>query len=340
MAVIGSEWPTLIDLQSRTDQNGSVAVIMEMLARQNPIVTDAIYQQCNDGTKHRTVIRTGIPEPAYRRFNRGVPSVKTTTIPVEETTAMLEAYGKVDKELADIATDAAAFRMSESAGIMQGFNNKVSRDLFYGSTAVTPEGFMGLTPRYNDATAKSASQVVDGGGTGSNNMSVWMITWGDRSTHLLYPEGAPMGLQHKDLGQDTVKDEAGLEFEAYRDWFRWHLGLSVRDWEGNVRIANIDSAALTKDGSTGADLIDLLIEGSTRLNTGLVNEGKTIIYANRTAMSYLRRQARNTKGVQLSYQQALGWDGKERQELYFDGFPVHQSDALLNTEAAVTGLPS
>lgn len=338
MPVIGYEWPTLIDLQSRTDQYGNVATIMEMLARQNPIVTDATYMECNDGTKHRTVIRTGIPEPTYRRFNRGVPSVKTTTIPVEETTAMLEAYHQVDKEMVEIATSPAAFRLSEATGIMQGFNDKVSRDFFYGSTALTPEGFMGMSPRYSDATAKSASQIVNGGGTGATNTSIWFITWGDRSTHLLHPKGTPVGLQHRDLGEETVKDTDGGMFQAYRDWFRWHLGLSVRDWEGNVRVANVNVPALTKDAATGADLIDLLIEGSTRLNTGLVNEGKTVIYANRTVMSFLRRQARNSKNVQLSYQQVLGWDGKERQELFFDGFPVHQTDALLNTEAAVTGL--
>lgn len=338
MPVIGNEWPTLIDLQSRTDQNGNVATIMEMLARQNPIVTDGVYQQCNDGTKHRTVIRTGIPEPAYRRFNKGVPNVKTTTIPVEETTAMLEAYNEVDKEMVEIATDPQAFRASEASGIVQGFNDKVSRDFFYGSTAATPEGFMGLTPRYNDASARTATQIVNGGGTGSTNTSIWFVTWGDRSTHLLYPKGAPMGLSHRDLGEQTVEDSEGLKLQAYRDWFRWHIGLSVRDWEGNVRIANVNVPALTKDAATGADLIDLMIEGSTRLNRGLVNEGKTVIYANRTVMSFLRRQARNSKNVQLSYQQVLGWDGKERQELFFDGFPVHQTDALLNTEAAVTGL--
>lgn len=338
MPVLGNEWPTLIDLQSRTDQNGNVATIMEMLARQNPIITDAVYQQCNDGTKHRTVIRTGIPEPTYRRFNRGVPNVKTTTIPVEETTAMLEAYSQVDKELVEIATNPQAFRASEATGIVQGFNDKVSRDMFYGSIAATPEGFMGLTPRYNDASARTATQIVNGGGTGSTNTSIWIVTWGDRSTHLLYPKGAPMGLSHRDLGEDTVKDAEGLQFQAYRDWFRWHIGLSVRDWEGNVRIANVNVPALTKDVATGADLIDLMIEGTTRLNRGLVNEGKTVIYANRTVMSFLRRQARNSKNVQLSYQQVLGWDGKERQELFFDGFPIHQTDSLLNTEAAVTGL--
>lgn len=337
MAVIGNEWPTLIDLQSRTDQNGTVATIMEMLARQNPILTDAIYIQANNGTKHKTTIRTGIPEPTYRRFNRGVPNVKTTTIPVEETTAMLEAYQEVDMEMVQIATNPAAFRASEAAGILQGFNNKVSRGIFYENTAITPEGFLGLSPRYADPLAKSASQVVTAGGTGSDNTSIWFITWGDRSTHLIHPKGTPQGFDHKDLGQVTAVDDEGGKFEAFRDWFRWHIGMSVRDWEGNARIANIDTSALTKDASTGADLIDLMIEATTRLNTGLVNEGRTVIYANRTVMSFLRRQARNAKNVQLSYSQVLGWDGKERQELFFDGFPVHQTDALLNTEAAVTG---
>lgn len=337
MPELGNEWPTLIDLNSRLDQYGSVAPIMELLARQNPIITDAIYMPCNNGTKHRTVVRTGIPEPIYRRFNRGVPNVKTQTIPMEESTAMLEAYGEVDKELVDISGNAPAFRASESRGIIQGFNNKVSRAIFYENTAITPEGFTGVAPRYSDPNAKSASQVVNAGGTGSDNTSIWFITWGDASTHLLHPANMPVGLDHKDLGEVTAQDPEGAKFQAYRDWYRWHIGLSVKDWEGNARIANIDISALTKDGSTGADLIDLMIEASTRLNRGLVNEGKTIIYGNRTVMSFLRRQARNAKNVQLSYQQVLGWDGKERQELFFDGFPVHQTDELLNTEQALTG---
>lgn len=337
MAELGDSWPTLIDLQSRLDAYGSVAPIMEMLARQNPIITDATYIEANNGTKHRTVIRTGIPEPTYRRFNRGVPSVKTTTIPVEETTAMLENYSHADKEMVDISGNAAAYRAGEARGIVQGFNDKVSRDLFYGSTALTPEGFMGLAPRYSDATAKSASQVVNGGGTGATNTSIWFVTWGDASTHLIHPKGIPAGLQHRDLGEVTADDNEGGKFQAYRDWFRWHIGMSVRDWEGNARIANIDVTALRKDAATGADLIDLMIEASTRLNTGLVNQGNTVIYANRTIVSYLRRQARNAKNVNLSYDQVLGWDGKQRRELYFDGFPIHQTDALLSTEVAVTG---
>lgn len=340
MAELGNEWPTLIDLQSRLDQNGNVAAIMEMLARQNPIITDAIYMQANNGTKHRALVRTGIPEPVYRRFNRGVPNVKTTTTPLEYATAMLEAYSEVDKEMVDISGNAAAFRASESRGIIQGFNNRVSRAIFYDNEKVTAEGVTGLTPVYSDVSAKTATQIVDGGGRGSNNTSVWFITWGEASTHMIYPAGMPMGLDHKDLGEVTAFDPEGAKFQAYRDWYRWHIGLGFKDWEGNARIANIDMTALTKDAATGADLIDLMIEASTRLNTGLVNEGKTIIYANRRVISYLKRQAMNAKNVNLSYEQVLGWDGMTRKELYFDGFPVRQTDELLTTEAALLGIPA
>jgi hypothetical protein len=39
------------------------------LAKTNEILTDAIYVPCNDGSKHKTTIRSGIPEPVWRRYN-------------------------------------------------------------------------------------------------------------------------------------------------------------------------------------------------------------------------------------------------------------------------------
>ena len=49
-------------------------------------------------------------------------------------------------------------------------------------------------------------------------------------------------------------------YEAMRTYFQWDVGLSVRDWRSVVRIANIDVSDLSKDASTGANLIDLLDE--------------------------------------------------------------------------------
>jgi hypothetical protein len=163
------------------------------------------------------------------------------------------------------------------------------------------------------------------------------VTWGERSTHLIYPKGSMAGLHHKDLGEHTQTEADGSEWQIYRDYFKWDIGLTVRDWRGNARVANIDVSNLTKDAASGADLIDLMVEASYRLNAGLVNEGKTCIYANRTICSFLHRQAINHANVNLSFDDVIGPNEKvTKRELTFNGMPVRRVDALTGTEAQVT----
>ena len=88
MALIGQTLPSLLDVYSRTDKNGRIAKIVEQLAKSNDVITDAIYVPCNDGSKHKTTIRAGIPEPVWRRYNQGVQPTKTQTVPVTDTTGM------------------------------------------------------------------------------------------------------------------------------------------------------------------------------------------------------------------------------------------------------------
>lgn len=213
---------------------------------------------------------------------------------------------------------------------MQGFNNKAARYMIYGNTQAEPQAFLGLAPRYNDKSAESGANIVDAGGTGSTNTSIWFVTWGEMSTHLLYPKGSVAGFQHKFLGQQTARAENGGDFEAYRDHFKWDIGMSVRDWRANSRIANIDVTQLTRDGATGANIIDLMIDALYRIDNPEQGEGRTIIYANRTIQSWLHKQAMNSKNVNLT----LGeYGGKKIPE--FLGIPIKRIDAILNTEARV-----
>jgi len=330
MGILTSTMPTLIDKFSREDKDKKIMKIVELLAKRNDILMDAEYQECNDGSKHKTTMRTGIPEPAWRQFNKGVQPSKTTTVPVTDTTGMMEDYGKVDKALADLSGNADAFRVSENIGKLQGFNNKAARYMFYGNTASEPEAFLGLSPRYNDKSAESGANIIDAGGTGSTNASIWFVTWGELTTHLLYPKGSVAGFLHKFLGEDTVTDGAGGEYQAYRDHFKWDIGMSVRDWRANVRIANIDVSTLSTDGSAGAKLIDLMVKGYYQLDNPEQGEGRTIIYANKTMQTFLHLQAMNSKNVNLT----LGeYAGKKIPE--FLGIPIKRVDALLNTEARV-----
>ena len=282
MGILTSTMPTLLDKFSRSEKDGKIAKIVELMAKQNDVLMDAEYQECNDGSKHKTTMRSGIPEPTWRMFNKGVQPSKSTTVPVLDTTGMMEDYGLVDKALADLSGNADAFRVSENIAKLQGFNNKAARYMIYGNTSSEPEAFLGLAPRYNDLSAESGANIVDAGGTGSTNTSIWFVTWGEMTTHLLYPKGSVAGFQHRNLGEDTVKDATGGEFQAYRDHFKWDIGMSVRDWRANARVANIDVTALTKDGATGADLIELMIEAFYRIENPMQGEGRTVIYCNRT----------------------------------------------------------
>ncbi|WP_207877445.1 major capsid protein [Pseudomonas sp. 32_A] len=330
MAILASTMPTLIDKFSREDSTKKIMKIVELMAKQNDILMDAEYMECNDGSKHKTTMRSGIPEPTWRMFNQGVQPSKSTTVPVLDTTGMMEDYGLVDKGLADLSGNEAAFRASENLGKLQGFNNKASRYMFYGNTQTEPQAFLGLSPRYNSLAAESGRNIVDAGGTGSTNTSIWFVTWGELTTHLLYPKGSVAGFQHRNLGEDTVKDDVGGEFQAYRDHFKWDIGMSVRDWRANARVANIDVTTLTSDAASGAKLIENMIKAYYLLENPMQGEGKTVIYCNRTIQTFLHLQAMNSKNVNLT----LGeYAGRKIPELL--GIPIKRCDELLNTEARV-----
>jgi hypothetical protein len=333
MAVLASTLPTILDKFNRETPDGRIARIVEMLAKQNDVIADAMYIECNDGSKHKTTVRSGIPEPAWRKYNQGVQPSKSTAVPVTDTTGMLEDFGLVDQALADLSGNASAFRVSENMAKLQGFNNKVARYTFYGNTETEPEAFMGLSPRFDTldkSKAESAANVIDAGGTGSTNTSIWFMTWGEMTAHMIYPKGMVAGFQHKDMGTDVVKDANGGEFIAYRDHFKWDIGMSVRDWRSISRICNVDVTALTKDAATGADLIDLMVDAYYLRQNPMQGDGKEAIYCNRTIHTFLHKQAMNAKNVNLTLAE---YGGKKVVE--FLGIPIRRVDELLNTEARV-----
>ena len=75
MATISSAtMPTLADLAKRMDPDGNIAKVIEMLAQRNQILDLMPWAECNDGTGHKTTVRTGLPTATWRQLNYGVPS--------------------------------------------------------------------------------------------------------------------------------------------------------------------------------------------------------------------------------------------------------------------------
>jgi hypothetical protein len=121
------------------------------------------------------------------------------------------------------------------------------------------------------------------------------------------------GLRHEDMGRWPVLDANGNTYMAYRDHYKWKIGLTVRDWRYVVRIANIDVSDLAT--GSAANLINALVRAGARLPTTPVGlsavqtsdapsirgtMGRTVIYCNRTISTYLRLQAMNKTNVLLA----------------------------------------
>ena len=330
MAVLSTTNPTLADVAKRYDADGKIDTIVEMLAETNEVLEDMTFLEGNLPTGHRTTIRSGLPSSTWRKLNYGVQPSKSTTVQVTDTTGMLEAYAEVDKSLADLNGNTGAFRLSEDRAFLESMNQTMANTLFYGDTGTDPEKFMGLSARYSSTSAESGDNILLGGGSGSDNTSVWLVCWGPNSIHGIYPKGSQAGLNHHDLGEVTLEDAANGKYQGYRTHYKWDVGMTVRDWRYAVRIPNIDISALTKDASgSSANLVDLMVQAIELLpNTNL---GRCVFYGNRTISSILRRQITNTSNVRLSMDEVAG-----KRVMSFDGIPFRRNDALTKTEALVS----
>jgi hypothetical protein len=327
MATIGTTALTLTDWAKRLDPNGMTSKLVELLNTYNPILTDALSVEGNLPTGHRTTVRTGLPAVAWRLLNYGVTKSKSTSAQVDDTAGMLEGYSEVDKALADLNGNSAAFRLSEDTAFLQAMSQEMASTLWYGNTATDPKKFLGLSPRYASLSAANADNIIDGGGTGSDNTSIWLVTWSEAATHLIFPKGSRAGLQSRDLGEETLLDAAGGLYQGYRSHYKWDVGLTTRDWRHNVRICNIDVSDLS--GGSPANIIKLMVRALHLLPTDTV--GSPVFYVNRTVMTWLDIQMMTSTNVNLRLSEAAG-----QNVLTFRGIPIRRSDALLSTESRVT----
>lgn len=251
------------------------------------MLDDLTFVEGNLPTGHRTTIRTGLPTPTWRKLYGGVQPTKSTTVQVTDSCGMLEAYAEVDKALADLNGNTAAFRLSEDAAHIEAMGQEMASTLFYGNEGTEPEAFTGLAPRYNSKSAQNADNIIDAGGTGSDNTSIWLCVWGPQTGFGIYCEGSTAGLQMTDKGQVTVEnvDGNGGRMEAYRTHYRWDAGLTIRDWRYFVRIANINVSDLDTVANT-KNLINWMIQASEHFPE--LGKGRAAFYMNRRLREKLR----------------------------------------------------
>lgn len=336
MATLSTSVLTLADWAKRLDPEGKVDVIVELLSQKNEILDDMLWMEGNLPTGHRTTVRTGLPALAWRLLNQGIQPSKSTTMQIDDTCGMLEGYSEIDKDLADLNGNTAQFRLSESTSFIEGLNQNMAGTTFYGNTAVNPERFLGLAPRFSAiAGANNGQNIISGGGIGSTNTSIWLVCWGPTTVHGIFPKASKAGITHTDKGVVTIENtngQSGYRSEAYREHWQWKCGLSVRDWRYVSRIANIDVTTLTKDYASGADIVDLMTQAMEKVFD--LKTGRPVWYVNRKIRSFLRRQMVNHKNMFMGSFDMQS--GEKPHVMNFGGFPVRLCDQILNTEAAVS----
>jgi hypothetical protein len=348
MAILPNYAYTLADLRTAMDNAGNIGDFINMLSQQNEILDDLLWMECNNVTSHKTTVLTGLPQAFFRMYNAGVPRSKSTRVAIQDSCAMLEVYSEVDRDLAGLNSNSAAWRLQEDSAFVDGMSQQMATQLIYGNAAQTPAGFTGLAPRFNTvntSTAQSANNVLDGGGTGSTNTSIWICCWAPTTGHGIFPRGSQGGLQVQDATTAApIADTNGNLYQALRTHFKWDCGMTIRDWRYFARIANIDVTLLS--GGSAANIVALLIaavnkfpamprgvttvQGATRAAGMPITPMRPVIYCNRTVRTALELQIMNKSNALLQLQE---YDGMT--VLTFRGIPIRTVDAILNTEARV-----
>jgi len=329
MATLSAKFPTLADWANFLDPDGKAATVVEILSQTNPILTDMVTLEANNVTTHKSVIRTGLPSGTWRKLYQGVDASKSTRATVEDGIGMLEARSEVDKDLAELNGLESAFRLDEAQAHLEGMNQTMASTLFYGDSTTEPEKFTGLAPRYSSLSAGNAQNIIDGGGTGSDNMSVWLVVWGKNTIHGIFPKGSKAGLTQEDLGLADAFDSSSRRYRAYMEHFQWKCGIALRDWRYVVRICNIDASNLVAE-SSAADVIKLMTKAAHRIPNMAM--GKACFYVNPTLNEMLDIQAQG----KATYTLMTGNDAAGQPMTSFRGIPIRSCDALLSTEARVT----
>jgi len=342
MAVTATGVQTLNDVLSVLDPQGKLLDISEILTQTNPFLEMFNWREGNLITGHRDAARTALPTPSFRAINEGVPVTKGAVTQIEETCALLEDFSQCDRELAILSGNIAGYRLQEGRPHIIGMGHRMAQTLIYGNNAADPKSFTGLAPRYNSlqtSVSATANNVINAGGTGAALRSIWLIVSGPDTITGIYPKGTKGGLLHEDAtshaagtsengGGQTLLDASGNPYIGFRDHWLWRCGMMVKDWRYAVRIANIDPATLTKSGSTGADIQDLMIQASTRVQD--MDNGKAFFLMDRNMQAFFQRQLVNQKNAFLSMSEVGG-----RKMTTFGDVPILRTDAMNVNEAQV-----
>src|SRR5258708_19075398 len=203
---------------------------------------------------------------------------------------------------------------------------------------------MGLARGFSTISgATNGQNIIDAGGTGSDNTSIWLVVWGKNTVIGLFPKGSKAGLTHEDLGLIDAFDSNNNRYRALADHWQWKCGLTVRDWRYVVRICNVDVSDLVGQTATQAPtaataIIKLMTRAMARIP--FMGMGTAVFYATRTVKEMLSVAAIDKSNAALAIRDAAnqfgtGSPGYVQKQTEFIGIPIRTLDQILTPEPRV-----
>lgn len=342
-------WPTLADVAARIGPDQKPLVLANMLSQSIALTDDLAVTEANEMGSHEFGLLSSIPAGFFRVINQGVPNSKVTSSKARVGLSMLEDYSQVDLRAAEMSGDVEQFRETSDIYFLEGMGQTLEQTAFYGNPTANPAQFAGLATFYNtvDPTAAAnAGNVIDGGGTGSSNTSIWLVCHGLGRFYGVYPRKSMAGLTMENLGRTRPGyDAVGNMFEALTSWFRAQLAIVPQDWRCVVRYCNLD---VTNQGLAGPNPPDLFVDMSKMLllvpslGKGVSGVAKTddptdptlgvrpVFYTSRTGMHWLTVQSMRNKNTLIPQSDYAGRPTETYRQI-----PIKVTDQILTTEARV-----
>lgn len=332
MSVLSSGLDTLLDHAKQFGPDGNIVQYVEALAQDNEIVQDLPFMECNKMTSHQHTVEVALPTIYWKLLGAGVLSSNGSFAQIEDSCGIMESWSIVEKAIADLGGNPARYRMNKAKQHLSAQGQEFAQTFFYGA-ASSPEEFIGMSARYSSLSGVNASNVINCGGSGSDNSSIWLLGFGEDKLHGIFAKGTQAGIQRTDYGiqvEQNFGGTTGAQAEVYKEKFGANLGISLADWRYAVRACNIDISNLTSQTSA-ADIIEAMIKMIYRI-PGSGSGTKLKFYMNRTLQEYLDLQGRSAviSGGGLNFDNVGG-----QRVMSLRGVPVGRCDALLETETAV-----
>lgn len=339
MAVIGANLVTLADVAKGKDLK--IGKVAEVLVQSNPILGHMPYMEMNEKTVHIEALRSNLPAVYYRKANQPIPATKSRIEERSFSAAHFESKSQIDVMVAARGgQDRVAFnRWNQAQGHIQAMGQEHADLLFYGSPSEDARKVAGITDILSTLTSTEpvSKQIINAGGVGSDNTSVYFVHWGPDTAFGVYPAGTQAGLKRTDNGKvqiiGTTETSATGTFWGWEEQFEIDHGFVAKDYRALARVCNIDISNLIAGGSSAADLLKLMTRAHYRIPAHIRAMKGGYVYCNSTITSFLHEQALDKVGGGggLTYGNYQG-----EQVLMFLGRPVIECDAILNTESAVS----